>query len=144
MTLIGSSSAAATRFSRSLEYGQKIRVRPVSQVLLSCSTDAAEDVARDARRMALRWIQDKAGRNLPSAAWDGEPFNLDYVGAQRAEATRVNGYWAARADDQDKEVIGRTWVTEIVIFCRKQPSSVRHTPLYRNPWRNSSVHTLLA
>ena len=115
MTTLGSNSVTLTHLTRPSVDEQGIRVRPVSQVLLSCTTIHPESVARMTRRTVLRWIQEKAGRNLPSAAWEGAPFNLDYVGAQRAEGTRSDRYWATRADDQDKSVAGRTWVTQVTI-----------------------------
>ncbi len=111
------SGITGNRFNSISGNSEGPRVRPISQVLLSCAsgTNDAEPVASQIRRCVLRWIRGKAGRDLPQAAWDGETFNLAYVGAQRAEATRTGAYWSARADDQDKEVVRRTWVTDVAL-----------------------------
>ena len=89
-------------------------VRQISQVLLECTTPRSDQLVRDARDVVLRWIENKAG-TLPASAWDGEPFELADVAAQRAEAVRIDDYWAARVDDADSEVPRRTWITEITL-----------------------------
>lgn len=115
--VIENPSTAVIRSGRLSSNLEGPRVRPISQVLLTCSSEATDagHVADEIRRVVLRWIRGKAGRSLPQPAWDGDPFNLAHVGAQRAEATRVDGYWSARADDQDKTVARRTWVTDVTL-----------------------------
>ncbi len=88
-------------------------VRPISQVLLTCTSNPTIEILSGARTAVLRWVEVKAGRKIPPPAWEGEPFELAEVGAQRAEAVRFDDYWAARVDDADKGVARRTWVTEV-------------------------------
>jgi len=89
-------------------------VRPISQLMLECTSPDPDRVVRDTRAAVLDWIQKKAGQ-LPSSAWEGQPFDLVDVGAQRAEAAAIDDYWAARVDDADRAVPRRTWVTEIAL-----------------------------
>jgi hypothetical protein len=94
-------------------------VRPVSQVILQLAADERAFTA--ARNMALRWIDNRAGRKLPKIAWEGETFELEDVGAQRTAAVSITTphYWAARLDDADRHVPQRVWTTEIGIGQRE-------------------------
>jgi hypothetical protein len=67
------------------------------------------------QREVLDWISRKAGRQLPADAWEGHTFELDEVGAQHVATAALDTprYWAARADDADRYVAQRTWITEI-------------------------------
>lgn len=89
-------------------------VRPVSQIQLKLEREA-KDPFRSVQQEVLSWIQRKAGKPLPKAAWDGLSFELDDVGAQRVAACHLDDplYWAARVDDADRYVAQRTWTTEI-------------------------------
>lgn len=72
------------------------------------------------RQEVLRWMKNRAGRELPLEAWRGDSFELVDVGSQRTEATFLEdaGYWAARLDAADKSVAERSWVTETAIAKR--------------------------
>lgn len=87
----------------------------ISQVTLSLARNPRSFVR--ARECALKWMAGRSGRPLPAGAFDGLPFALDEIGAQRAEAVALESprYWAARIDDADKEVASRSWITEIGI-----------------------------
>jgi len=90
-------------------------VKPVSQVTLKLKP--VQGVNRFDRTVddILRWMNNRAGRRLPDAAWQRKSFELADIGAQRtaAVALATPKYWAARLDDADKSVPLRTWVTEI-------------------------------
>lgn len=100
--------AAALRSPRST-------IRAVSQVNLTLRSRTDADVFETARNSCLHWLDNRSGRRLPDAAWQGETFELDEVGSQRVGAAGLGAprYWAARLDDADKNVAQRTWVTEI-------------------------------
>ena len=72
------------------------------------------------RQEVLRWMKNRAGRELPPEAWRGDSFELADVGSQRTEATFLEdaGYWAARLDAADKSIAERSWVTETAIAKR--------------------------
>lgn len=92
------------------------QVTPVSQVHLVARTDSPKETLASIRQVVLKWMENKAGRKLPSGAWDGATFDLDEIGAQRAEAVGFEDrIWAARVDDADKQVPQRTWATEAAI-----------------------------
>jgi len=89
-------------------------VKPVSQIMLRLERDGP-DPFKVVRDEVLEWVRWKAGKALPTQAWDGLTFELDEVGAQRVAAAHLEQpkYWAARVDDACKEVAQRTWITEI-------------------------------
>src|SRR5437016_5692069 len=89
--------------------------RQVSEVRVALGLGRA-NLFEPAIQEILYWLEKRAGRSLPSAAWRGESFELDDIGAQYASAIRLNEprpSWVARLDDADKEVAQRDWVTEI-------------------------------
>lgn len=92
-------------------------VHPVSQVVLTIDSEDTDLTLDRARSEILRWIAKRAGRPLPTTAWEGEAFDLDDVGAQRASAVSLDSppFWAARLDDADKVVPQRTWATEVAL-----------------------------
>lgn len=90
-------------------------MRPVSQVTLTLRPANGRDRFTESIKHILKWMNHRAGRNLPSAAWRGQSFELTDIGAQRTAAIALpeHQFWAARLDDADKTVPLRTWVTEI-------------------------------
>jgi hypothetical protein len=58
-------------------------------------------------------------RAIPVSALDGAPFEVGGGGDSPAQAVNLefeNGrIWAASLDDPDKNVVGRTWVTEVTV-----------------------------
>jgi hypothetical protein len=98
-------------------YGRRAEVQPVSQVTLEIpSADPVQTLER-VRHMVLEWMAERAGRSLPSAAWQGQAFELNEVGAQPVEGVVIAEppCWAARIDDADRVVPQRTWVTEVAL-----------------------------
>lgn len=87
--------------------------RQVSEVRIALVPGCFEPAVQE----VLAWIENRAGRTLPSAARRGESFELDDIGSQYASAVRLEGppRWLARLDDADKLVAQRDWVTEIGI-----------------------------
>lgn len=94
--------------------------------MLSIPTSDAAATFEAVRREALDWIARRAGKPLPPEAWRGQTFELEEVGAQRTAAAVLEKplYWAARADDADKNVAKRTWVSEFGLAIASQ-SEVR-------------------
>lgn len=123
-------------------YGRHPIVKTVSQVQLRLQR-SGDDPFKTVQQEILEWVRRKAGKPLPKAAWDGLSFELDEVGAQRVTATHleVPRYWSARADDADRYVAQRTWITEIglasaadggVVFgCRLVVSARGDNPVYQ-------------
>ena len=94
-------------------------VRLVSQVVLRLPRNLGVSAFEKTRDIALRWIQDRASGQLPEEAWKGQSFNLDTIGARRAEAVAISDpeirYWKSRLDTDDERVPSRDWTTEIAI-----------------------------
>lgn len=90
-------------------------VRPVSQVTLTLRATQKHDRFTESIKHILKWMNRRAGRSLPDAAWQYQSFELTDIGAQRAAAVALQSprFWAARFDDADKTIPLRTWVTEI-------------------------------
>lgn len=92
--------------------------RLVSQVRVDLDCRDRPDLFDRVLDTCLRWLGERAGPALPSAAWAGASFELEDIGSQRAAAVRLRepaSYWTARLDDADKGVPQRVWVTEIAL-----------------------------
>lgn len=103
-----------TPIAARLREGRSV-IRPVSQVAFRLKPIPNKDRFAATVDDILRWMNRRAGRTLPDAAWQRQSFELSDVGAQRTAAVALKEprYWAARLDDADKTVPMRTWVTEI-------------------------------
>jgi len=101
---------------------REANVRPISQVVLQLPS--GEPSFSRARSTVTRWMNNRAGRKLPTEAWNGDTFELEDVGAQRTAAVSIVAprYWAARLDDADRTVAQRVWTTEIGIAERQDKS----------------------
>jgi hypothetical protein len=90
-------------------------IRPVSQVTVRLKPIVGIDRFANTVDDILRWLNNRAGRSLPDAAWQRKSFDLSDIGAQRTAAVSLTEprYWAARLDDACKVVPLRTWITEI-------------------------------
>ncbi len=111
---------------------RSISVRPVCQTVLRLAGNDPRASFVEARRQVLLWIAKRAGHRLPESAWDGEPFDLHQVGAQRSAAVAIEDppYWAARLDDADKDVAQRTWSTEIGLGVNAKSETIFGCRLY--------------
>ena len=95
-------------------------VRDIEILRVSAQLDGEDYAAsaKTARKAALAWAEERAGRTLPTAAWDLQDFELP-VGGRNSTAVRIENdaldLWALRAEDPDKNEAGRVWSTEIVI-----------------------------
>jgi hypothetical protein len=103
-----------TPIAAKLREGRSV-IRPISQVTLRLKATPGKDRFAATVDDILRWMNRRAGRTLPEAAWQRQSFELSDIGAQRTAAVALTEpkYWAARLDDADKTVPLRTWVTEI-------------------------------
>lgn len=99
-------------------------VRLVSQVILELRGEDGQALFKRAQKEILRWINGRTGQTLPQSAWDGESFELEDIGAQRAIAVALSDpvYWTARADDSDKTIAQRVWTTEVGLAVRDKGS----------------------
>lgn len=90
-------------------------VVPISQISIEVHTRDGNDLFATAQQKALQWIADRVGQPLPAAAWAGQSFETEKIGAQYAEAALLDDpkIWGARLDDADKSVPQLTWVTEV-------------------------------
>lgn len=106
--------AQLTPIAAKLREGRSI-IRHVSQVTLRLKPAPGQDRFAKTVDDILRWINRRAGRALPPAAWQRQSFELSDIGAQRTAGVAIQepNYWAARLDDADKTIPLRTWVTEI-------------------------------
>lgn len=75
-----------------------------------------------ARQQILQWAQKRSGGVFPAAAFAGESFEHLAAGrnsaALRLQTTDLD-VWAIRQDDPDKQVPGRIWTTEAVVWNTK-------------------------
>lgn len=82
-------------------------------------TGEHESVASDARTEILKWTQKRRGGAFPSKAWIGESFE-DIAAGRNSIAVRLRlpgiDAWAIRQEDPDKNVAGRVWTTEAVVW----------------------------
>lgn len=94
------------------------RVRSVSQVMLTFKSDDPKMTFGGIRKEALHWLANRAGRQLPKRAWDGESFDTLETGAQPISALSLENpyYWCFRLIDADKTVAQRSWHTEAGIL----------------------------
>ena len=90
-------------------------IRSVSQATFEVGGDAPFD---SAVREAVVWMR-KRNRAIPKSALTGAPFEVGGGGDTpgRAVTLEFDGgqIWAASLDDPDKNIVGRTWVTEITV-----------------------------
>lgn len=98
----------------------RVLIRPVSQSALRLRPSGQrdqEDLFRKTTTTILRWAQQRAGRPLPEASWEGHSFETSDIGAQRVAAVAIDEpkLWALRVDDADKAVAMRTWITEACV-----------------------------
>jgi hypothetical protein len=74
--------------------------------------------ASNARHEVLKWVERKAGRNLPPEAWDSQDYEFLHGGRNSSAARLINqkvDIWSLRTEDPDKTVPGRVWIHEIAI-----------------------------
>lgn len=77
--------------------------------------------------LSVKWMSQRAEVPLPTDALTAKTFDVsDQLGANPCKAIRIDNsgetIWAGRLDHPDKNIFGRTWVTEI--FVRKEIKSL--------------------
>lgn len=90
------------------------------QVLHIAADLPGDDGAIDRARMEiLKWAQKRSGGQLPSDAMAGRSFELLAAG-RNSSAVEVDlpeiHAWALRQEDPDKEVAGRIWTSEAILW----------------------------
>ena len=107
-------------------------VRPVCQIVLRLAGDDPRASFAEAKRQVPLWIAKRAGNRQPERAWDGEPFDLRQVGAQRTAAIAIDDppYWAARLDGAGKDVAQRIRSTEIGLGVNAKSEAIFGCRLY--------------
>ena len=90
-------------------------VVPISQISIEVHAPDENDLFATAQQKVLQWVADLVGQPLPEAAWAGQSFETEKIGAQYAAAALLDDpkIWGARLDDADKSVPRLTWVTEV-------------------------------
>lgn len=98
--------------------GLQVQEYEILRVAANIEGDDPILAMQTAKREALVWVKNRAGGQLPPAAWDGGSFDC-LVGGRTTLAVSLNGegfeLWAVRGDDPDKDVARRVWTTEISI-----------------------------
>ena len=94
-------------------------VREYDVLHVAAELPSSEDAISRARADILRWAQKRSGGQLPPDAMAGGPFELLAAG-RSSSAVVVNlpqiQAWALRQEDPDKEVAGRIWTSEAIIW----------------------------
>ena len=92
-----------------------VREQEVLRLAASLTCTPGFNEIPEVRRKVLTWVQNRAGSRLPDAAWRGEDFD-HLAGGRNSAAVRLQhedtDIWAVRAEDPDKTIPGRTWITE--------------------------------
>ena len=90
-------------------------VMPISQISIKINPCDGIDPFAAAQQKVLQRIDQRVGQRLPAAAWSGQSFETEKIGAQYAAAVSLAdlAIWGARLDDADKSVPQLTWVTEV-------------------------------
>lgn len=95
-----------------------VRDIEILRVAAQLDGDDFAAAAATARKAALAWAENRAGRQLPDSAWRFKDFELP-VGGRSSTAVRIENdtldLWALRSEDPDKNIAGRIWCTEIII-----------------------------
>ena len=96
------------------------RVRSIEMLRISARLggESSNTSLAVACREVLKWAQARTGGKLPEDAWDLQGFD-HLPGGRNIAAVRFQeddwDVWALRAEDPDKKIPGRTWITEVVI-----------------------------
>lgn len=101
--------------------------REILRVVASVQGEDSKDTFEQVRNETLYWVKNRTAGRLPKTAWDGKGFD-HLVGGRtvlaRSVDTERGAIWALRADDPDKTIPGRTWITEVTIGMPKRALSV--------------------
>ncbi len=92
--------------------GELKRVAQFSGDLLGSDVAASVSLAR---AQVCRWLEKRIPDDLPPAAFDGEPFEIDYPGHHAAAVRLVEDdldYWCVKFDHPDRNHAGRSWMVE--------------------------------
>lgn len=92
--------------------------REILRVVATLRDEDSEGAFERARKETLSWASKRTAGALPKAAWEGDGFDHLAGGRPilaRSVNTDVATLWALRADDPDKEIPARTWITEVAI-----------------------------
>lgn len=97
--------------------------REILRVVATLQGPDSKGAFERARTETLFWVRRRTGGRLPKDAWDGRGF--DHLPGGRAVMARsvdneIATLWALRADDPDKNIPGRTWITEVAIGLPKK------------------------
>ena len=95
--------------------GARPPATPVCQVTMRIPADDLDGAFGEVRDEVSRWMQDRAGRSLPTEAWCGERFELVGADPLRVEAAPDAGRWRARLEEDDGDAPDRLWTTEAEI-----------------------------
>lgn len=100
--------------------------REILRVVATVQGPDSKDAFERARTETLFWVRRRTGGRLPKDAWDGRGF--DHLPGGRAVMARsvdteIATLWALRADDPDKNIPGRAWITEVAIGLPKKGQS---------------------
>lgn len=97
----------------------KRMVREHQILHISAELPPEEDATVRARTEILRWAQRRSGGRLPENAMAGFDFDL-LVAGRNSSAVNVDlpeiSAWALRQEDPDKDVPGRIWTSEAIIW----------------------------
>ena len=102
--------------------------REILRVVATVQGEDSKDAFERARTETLYWVRKRTGGRLPKDAWAGRRFD-HWPGGRAVMARSVDHekgtLWALRADDPDKNIPGRTWITEVAIgLPKKGPSQM--------------------
>jgi len=106
--------------------GSDYVTEPVSEVALFIKTENIHETVSELQHFVLQWIEERSREKLPKDAWQGLPFNLASLRAQRSAATLVEQhanaelFWSAISDDEDKKLPRTKWTSEFAVAVPKK------------------------
>ena len=103
--------------NKAMEASRRPGVQPVSQILLSFPHDNVPEEFERIQKRVLKFVERRAGGELPPEAHRGESFITDGIQARRTEGISIPKprYWSVRFDDEDRDIAQRFWVIEATI-----------------------------
>lgn len=96
----------------------QVMEREILRIVATVQGADSKDAFERARHESLKWVSNRTAGALPKEAWAGQEF--DHLAGGRPVLARSvvkaeGAIWAIRADEPDKNMPARSWITEVTI-----------------------------
>ena len=103
----------------------KPKIRPVFNIMGYLSVNntrkTKEQILQDTQNIFLNWLKTKG--EVPSIAYSGKSFIAlphPHFGPATSSCISIENNWGVQVVDDDKNVVGRKWTTEIYLDSSKE------------------------